>query len=50
MIAVVRAEPPAQFDQWLAQRKHELEEANTDAAQERATLNKQTGPGQVENP
>jgi cytochrome c oxidase subunit 2 len=50
MIAVVHAVSPAQFDRWLAARKRAIEEANTDAGQERTTLNKQTGPGQVENP
>lgn len=50
MIATVRAVAPAQFDAWLAQRKHELAEANAEAARERETLNKQSGPGQVENP
>jgi cytochrome c oxidase subunit 2 len=50
MIATVRAEPPAQFDAWLANQKRLLEEANTDAAREREALNKQAGPGQVENP
>ncbi len=50
MIAIVRAEPPAQFDAWLATQKKNLEEANADAAKERATLNSQTGPGSVANP
>jgi cytochrome c oxidase subunit 2 len=50
MIATVRAEPPAQFDAWLANQKRLIEEANTDAAREREALNKQAGPGQVENP
>jgi cytochrome c oxidase subunit II len=50
MIAAVRAVSPPEFDRWLAERKRAIEEANTDAAQERATLNKQSGPGQVENP
>ncbi len=50
MIATVRAEPPAQFDAWLANQKRSLEEANADAAKERAALNSQTGPAQVANP
>ncbi|HEY2766905.1 MAG TPA: cytochrome c oxidase subunit II [Solirubrobacteraceae bacterium] len=50
MIATVRAVSPTEFDAWLAERKRLIEEANTDAAHEREALNKQTGPGQVENP
>lgn len=50
MIAKVHAVSPTEFDAWLAQRKQLIEEANTDAAHEREALNKQTGPGQVENP
>jgi cytochrome c oxidase subunit II len=50
MIATVRAVPPAQFDEWLENRKKELSEANQQAKVERAKLNSQTGPGQVENP
>jgi len=50
MIATVKAVPPAQFDAWLAYQKQEIKEANAEAATERAKLNSQTGPGQVENP
>jgi cytochrome c oxidase subunit 2 len=50
MIAVVHAVPPAQFDAWLANQKRGIEEANKDAAEERAKLKSQTGPGAVENP
>ncbi len=50
MIAIVRAEEPAAFDIWLANQKRMLEEANADAASERAKLNSQTGPAGIENP
>jgi cytochrome c oxidase subunit II len=50
MIAAVRAVPPAQFDEWLANQKKEIAEANADAREARAKLNSQTGAGQVENP
>jgi cytochrome c oxidase subunit II len=50
MIAIVRAEEPAQFDEWLANQRHDLEEAESEAAKERAKLNSQSGPAQVENP
>jgi heme/copper-type cytochrome/quinol oxidase subunit 2 len=50
MIATVKAVPPAQFDQWLEYQKKLLSEANQQAKVERAKLNSQTGPGQVENP
>lgn len=50
MIATVRAVPPAQFDEWLAGRKRQLDEANADAKEARAKLSKETGAGQVENP
>jgi cytochrome c oxidase subunit 2 len=50
MIATVRAVPPAVFDEWLAGRKKQLEEADKAAEEARAKLNKQTGAGQVENP
>jgi len=50
MIATVRAEPPAQFDEWLANQKKQIAEANAAAAAERAKLNSQSGPGQVANP
>jgi cytochrome c oxidase subunit 2 len=50
MIAIVRAEPPAKFDAWLATQKKDLEEANADAAAERKKLNEQQGPGSVANP
>ncbi|MGO9489352.1 MAG: cytochrome c oxidase subunit II [Solirubrobacteraceae bacterium] len=50
MIAVVRAVPPAQFEQWLSTQKQEIAEANAAAKIAREKLNKQTGAGQVENP
>ena len=50
MIATVRAEPPAQFDEWLATQKKEIAQANAAAAVERKRLSSQSGPGQVENP
>jgi cytochrome c oxidase subunit 2 len=50
MIAIVRAEEPAEFDVWLANQKRMLEEANADAAKERAKLNSQTGAAGIENP
>jgi cytochrome c oxidase subunit II len=50
MIATVNAVPPAQFDAWLAYQKQEITQANAEAKVERAKLNAQTGPGQVENP
>lgn len=50
MIALVRAEEPAQFDIWLANQKRMLEEANAEAAKERAKLNSQTGAAGIENP
>ena len=50
MIATVRAVPPAQFDEWLAGRKRQLDEANAAAKEARAKLSKETGAGQVENP
>jgi cytochrome c oxidase subunit II len=50
MIATVRALPPAQFETWLSNQKRLIAEANADAAIERAKLNRETGPGQVENP
>jgi hypothetical protein len=42
--------PPAQFEAWLANQKHEIAEANRLAAAARARLGKQVGAGQVENP
>jgi cytochrome c oxidase subunit II len=50
MIATVRAVPPAQFDEWLANQKRQISEANGEAQKARAKLSKQTGAGQVENP
>jgi cytochrome c oxidase subunit II len=50
MIATVHAEPPAQFEAWLARQKEELAEANKEAAKARAKLNEHTGAEQVENP
>jgi cytochrome c oxidase subunit 2 len=50
MIATVRAVPPAQFDEWLANQKRLIAQANAAAQEERAKLRKQIGPGQVLNP
>jgi cytochrome c oxidase subunit II len=50
MIATVRAVPPAQFDEWLANQKRLIAQANAEAQAERAKLHGQIGPGQVENP
>ena len=50
MIATVRAIPPAQFNIWLANQKKLIAQANAAAAAERAKLNSQTGPLQVQNP
>jgi cytochrome c oxidase subunit II len=50
MIATVRAEPPAQFEAWLAYQKKQIAAANAAAEVARAKLNAQTGAGQVENP
>ena len=50
MIATVRALPPAQFDEWLANQKRMISEANAQAKLARAKLGAQAGAGQVENP
>jgi cytochrome c oxidase subunit 2 len=50
MLASVRAEPPAQFEAWLAERKQLIAQANAEAKVARAKLGAQTGAGQVENP
>jgi cytochrome c oxidase subunit II len=50
MIATVRAEEPPEFEAWLANQKRLLAKAESEAARERAMLNSQTGPAQVENP
>jgi cytochrome c oxidase subunit 2 len=50
MIATVKAVPPAQFDEWLANQKLLLTQANAAAKTAREKLGKQTGAGQVENP
>jgi cytochrome c oxidase subunit II len=50
MIATVRAVPPAVFDEWLANKKKQLSEANAAAKEARAKLSRETGAGQVENP
>ena len=50
MVAIVHAEEPAEFDIWLATQKRMLEEANAEAAKERAQLNSQTGSAGIENP
>ncbi|HEX5224780.1 MAG TPA: cytochrome c oxidase subunit II [Solirubrobacteraceae bacterium] len=50
MLATVRAVPPSQFEQWLAERKKLISEANAEAKVARAKLGAQTGAGQVENP
>ena len=50
MIATVKAIPPPQFDEWLANQKRLITEANVQAKLARAKLGAQTGAGQVENP
>lgn len=50
MIAIVRAEEPAEFDIWLANQKRMLEEANAEAAKERAKINAQPGPAGIQSP
>ncbi len=50
MIAIVHAEPPAQFDTWIANQRKLLAEAQADVAAERKQLNEQRGAAQIENP
>jgi cytochrome c oxidase subunit 2 len=50
MIAIVRAEEPAEFEAWLARQRQQLAEAQGDVAAERKKLDEQQGPAQVENP
>lgn len=50
MIASVRAVPPAQFEEWLANQKKEISEANIEAAKERHKLESESGTGKVLNP
>ncbi len=50
MIAIVHAEPPAQFDTWIANQRKMLAEAQTDATAERKQLDEQRGAAQIENP
>ena len=50
MMAVVRAEPPAQFEEWLARQKQLLNEANAQAKIAREKLNAQAAAGAAENP
>jgi cytochrome c oxidase subunit II len=50
MMAVVRAEPPAQFEEWLARQKQLLNEANAQAKITREKLNAQAAAGAAENP
>jgi heme/copper-type cytochrome/quinol oxidase subunit 2 len=50
MIATVRALPPGRFDEWLAQRKTLIAQANAEAKVAREKLSKETGAGAVENP
>ncbi len=50
MIATVKAVPPAQYEAWVANQKHEIAEANRLAAAARTKLGKEVGAGQVENP
>lgn len=45
MIATVKAEPPAEFDQWLEKQKQMIAEANSEAAKARAKLNAEAGSG-----
>ena len=48
MVATVRAEAPAQFEEWLSRQKTELREANESAKAAREKLGKQEGPSAVE--
>jgi len=50
MIAAVKAVSPPEFDEWLANQKKLIAQANAAAQEARAKLGKQTGAGQVENP
>jgi cytochrome c oxidase subunit 2 len=50
MIATVRAEPPAEFETWIANQRKMLAEAQADAAAERKQLDEQRGAAQIENP
>lgn len=50
MIASVRAVPPAQFEEWLANQKREISEANIAAANQRHKLESESGTGRVLNP
>jgi cytochrome c oxidase subunit II len=50
MMAVVRAEPPAQFEEWLARQKQLLNEANAQAKITREKLNAQAAAGAAEKP
>jgi cytochrome c oxidase subunit II len=50
MMAVVRAEPPAQYEEWLARQKQLLNEANAQAKITREKLNAQAAAGAAENP
>jgi cytochrome c oxidase subunit 2 len=50
MIATVKAVAPAQFEEWLANQKKLIAQANAEAQKTRAKLGSQTGAGQVENP
>jgi cytochrome c oxidase subunit II len=50
MIATVRAEEPAKFEEWLAHQKQQIAEANEEAAKARKKLNAEEGAGAVENP
>jgi cytochrome c oxidase subunit II len=50
MMAVVRAEPPAQFEEWLARQKQLLNEANAQAKITREKLNAPAAAGAAENP
>jgi cytochrome c oxidase subunit 2 len=50
MIATVKALEPHQFEEWLANQKRQISEANAAAQAARKKLGSQVGAGQVENP
>jgi cytochrome c oxidase subunit II len=50
MIASVRAVPPAQFEEWLANQQKEISEADIEAAKERHKLESESGTGKALSP
>jgi cytochrome c oxidase subunit 2 len=50
MIASVRAVPPAQFEEWLANQTREISEANVEAAKTRQRLEQESAEGRTPNP